>query len=288
MLPSWSFQFERVIFRLMKRTLITSDQTVLLNQLRELYRYRDLVQLLALRDIKVKYAQAVIGLLWTLLLPIINVVILILVFDKVAEIKTASVPYPLFAIAGVAAWTYFSETLVGSSQSLIGNQNLVKKVYFPRLAIPLSKMLPPFIDFGIAALFFIGLCFYYKPTLQVNFLLLLLHFFMLVLMSLTGGIWISAISIRFRDFTYVLPLIMRLFFFLSPIGYPLSEVPEEYQWFYQLNPIACSIAGIREALFGIPEGLSLLFVFVYLGLIALFLLGLIYFNKVEQTIADYL
>jgi len=272
----------------MKKTIITSVRSPFRQQLQELAAYGGLITLLAKRDIKVKYAQALIGLVWTVLTPVVNVIILILVFEKVAEINTGHIPYPLFAIVGVAAWTYFSETLVGSSQSLIGNQNLVKKVYFPRLVIPLSKMLPPFIDLGVALVFFFGLSIYYGIGAAINLPLLLLHFAMLLLTSLTGGIWISAISIRFRDFTYVLPFVMRLLFFLSPIGYPLNEVPEVYQWVYQLNPIACSIAGVREALLGTAEGLRITYLGVYAVLFALFWLGLYYFYRVEQTIADYL
>jgi len=272
----------------MKKTIITPARLPFRQQLRELVAYRNLIVLLAKRDMKVKYAQAFIGLLWTVLIPVVNVMILILVFDKVAEINTGQFPYPVFAIVGVAAWTYFSETLVGGSQSLIGNQNLVKKIYFPRLVIPLSKMLPPFVDFGIAALFFFGLSLYYGIGASVHLPLLLVHFIMLMLTSLTGGIWISAISIRFRDFTYVLPFVMRLLFFLSPIGYPLYEVPTKFQWVYQLNPLACAIVGIREALLGTSEGLQQTYWVVYAGLILLFGLGLYYFNRVEQTIADYL
>lgn len=271
----------------MQKTIIDAERPISSNLLGELWAYRELMLMLAYRDIKAKYAQAFLGLAWVFLFPIANLLVLVVVFNKVAQIQTGAIPYPVFAIIGLSAWVYFSEIFSSAGDSIIGAQSLVKKIYFPRLIIPLSKSISPLIDFSMTMLILVILVFVYPTSIELKPLYFTVFFILTILCGLTGGIWLSALTIRYRDFKYLAPFLLRLGFFITPIGYPLSVVPQAYKWIYYFNPLAGIIEGIRWSILGgnLPESI---FIFTYLGTIIFFVGGILYFKRVEITMADIL
>lgn len=271
----------------MQKTVIDANRPWKTDMLSELWAYRELLLMLAYRDIKAKYAQAFLGLAWIILLPLSNLLVLAIVFNKVAQIPTGATPYPVFAIIGISAWTYFSEVFGAAGDSIIGAQSLVKKIYFPRLIIPLSKCISPFIDLGMAVLILIILFFIYPTNIEFKPLYFVGYLSLIILCGLTGGIWLSALTIRYRDFKYLVPFFLRLGFFITPIGYPLSAVPQEYKWIYHLNPLSGIMEGLRWSILGgqIPDNI---FILPYLSIFVLLVAGVFYFRRVETTMADIL
>ncbi|MDQ3193234.1 MAG: ABC transporter permease [Bacteroidota bacterium] len=269
----------------MHKLVIDADKKQALLNFRELFNFRDLFITLTYRDIKVRYAQTFLGIIWALVQPVITLLIFILIFNKAINVNTGDIPYPVFALCGMSAWAYFSFVMAQSGNSIIAEQAMIKKIYFPRLIIPLSKGVTGLVDFFIALLLvFIVIAFYGLP-LTLN--LLYLPFFILlnIITALGAGIWISALSIRFRDFQHIVPFVIQLGLYASPIAYPASIIPEKYVGLYYLNPMAFVVEGFRWSLAGgvspHPYG-----VFSVLIVLSVFVSGLIYFNKTEQTMAD--
>ncbi|MEM1320968.1 MAG: ABC transporter permease [Bacteroidota bacterium] len=255
--------------------------------LTQLYQYRELLWILAWRDVRVRYAQTAVGLLWAFLNPAVTLLVLTFVFGTVAQVPTNGIPHPVYTLAGMCGWTYFANVFSQAGSSIIGAQDMVKKVYFPRLIIPLSKAIVAFIDFGIVLLLLLILMLSYGLWPSSN--VLWLPFFILVAVAagLVGGIWLSALTIRYRDFQHVAPLLIRVGMFATPIAYPASAVPDAYQPFYFLNPMAGVVEGFRWSLLG-GEALNPL-MYLSFGLLLLLLIGgLFYFNTIERTIADIL
>ncbi len=252
---------------------------------RELAAYWDLFVVLAYRDLRVRYAQTFMGFSWALLQPLATLVIFILVFGMAVKVDTGSIPYPLFAISGISMWTYFGFVLNQSGTSIIGAQEMIKKIYFPRLVIPLSKAMVGFVDFGVALVFLLILMIYYRyvPPMQIMFapLFIILN----IVAALAVGIWLSALTIRYRDFQHVVPFIVQFGLYATPVAYPARLVPEKYQFIYNLNPMAGVIQGFRWSLFGgdVPD------VYFYISMtviVVLFVTGLFYFRRVESIMAD--
>lgn len=271
----------------MQKTIIDASKPWRTSMISELWANRELLLMLAYRDIRAKYAQAFLGLAWVIILPLSNLLVLAIVFNKVAQIPTGTTPYPVFAIIGISAWTYFSEVFSSAGDSIIGAQNLVKKIYFPRLIIPLSKSVSPFIDLGMAMLLLVILFFIYPTDIEFKPLYFAAYLLLIILCGLTGGIWLSALTIRYRDFKYLVPFFLRLGFFITPIGYPLSAVPQEYKWIYHLNPLSGIMEGLRWSILGgqVPDSI---FILSYLSIFFLFAAGILYFRRVETTMADIL
>ncbi|MGQ9806157.1 MAG: ABC transporter permease [Chlorobiales bacterium] len=265
------------------QTVIDANKKFSLN-LGELVAYRELLFMLAYRDVKIRYAQTALGVLWALIQPLTTLLIFTLVFGRVVKVDTGGVPYTLFALSGMSLWAYFSTVMSQAGNSIITSQNMVKKIYFPRLIIPLSKSISAFIDFGITLLFLLGMMLYhqYKPSANA----LWIPFFILatVFSGLGIGTWLSALSIRYRDLQYVLPFAVQLGLYASPVAYPSSLVPEQYLAFYYFNPMAGMIDGMRWAMFGSPINNGIFISFAVAVL--LFISGLIYFRKIEGEIAD--
>lgn len=273
----------------MAKTIIHADKTSIVPDFKELYRYKDLFFTLAWRDFKVRYAQTSIGLLWAILQPVITLLILSLVFGKFVGVKT-EVPHLLYTVSGMSIWTYFSYVLTNSGSSIIANQGMVKKIYFPRLIIPLSKAVIGLIDFGISLLILIFLLFYFGVTPSSNIWLAPVFLLIGVIAALGAGIWLSALTVRFRDFQFVVPFIVQIGLYITPIAYPAEfatqHLPKWAASIYFLNPMAGVIQGFRWSLFGgqAPGGyfwISLLMVLV------LFVSSLFYFRKVEHEMADF-
>lgn len=272
----------------MERTIIDANKRKILPDLKELYRYRDLFLTLSWRDFRVRYAQTSIGLLWALIQPLLTLLILTLVFGRFVGVET-NIPHILFTVAGTSIWTYFSYVMINSGNSIISNQGMVKKIYFPRIIIPLSKTLVGFIDFGISLIIMISLMIYYGvvPSSDVW----LAPFFLLlgIIAALGVGIWLSALTVRYRDFQHVVPFIVQLGLYITPIAYPAEFATKELpQWatsIYYLNPMAGVVQGFRYSVFGgTPPGDMM---WISIGMIViLFITGLIYFSKVEKEMAD--
>ena len=265
-----------------------SDSTLKLN-LKELFRYKDLFWVLAYRDLRVRYAQTFLGLLWAFIQPLSTLLIISVVFGRFVKVDTGGIPYPVFAIIGVSLWTYFSFVLTQSGGSVIGSQEMVKKIYFPRLVIPLSKAVVGFVDFGVAILLLIGLFFYYGIMPSSNIVFLPVFLILTIISSLAVGIWLSALTIRYRDFQYVVPFFVQFGLYLTPIAYPtdvvVNNLPKWATFLFYLNPMAGIVEGFRWCLLGgiAPNG----YFWISIGIVfILFISGVYYFRKIERVMAD--
>lgn len=252
----------------------------------ELWEYRELLYFLTWRDIKVRYKQSVLGVGWAILQPLLTTLIFTFVFGRFAGVPSNGIPYPLFAFAALLPWQYFASSVGRSGVSLVNSSNLISKVYFPRLIVPLSAALGPAVDFAVTFIILIVMMFYYAvlPTWNVLFLpvFLLLAFATAIAVSL----WLSALNVRYRDVGYVIPFMVQIWMFISPVAYPSSLVPEKWRVLYGLNPMAGVIEGFRWALFGTSRGPDVV-VLISSGVVLVILFGgLLYFQKTEQTFAD--
>ncbi len=254
--------------------------------LAELKHYRDLFYFLVARDIKVKYKQTVLGGLWAIIQPFFAMVVFTLFFGKLAKMPSDGIPYPVFNYSAMVAWTYFSNAVSGSGNSLVGNANLISKVYFPRLIIPLTPVLAGLLDFFIAFLVLLGMMVYFKivPTILIFVVPLLV---LLMMLTASGvGMILAALSAKYRDIKFTIPFLVQLWMFASPIVYPTSIVPEKYRIFYALNPMVGIIEGFRSALLGtvaFPTHVLLVSTTVS---IVLFIAGALYFRQTERYFAD--
>lgn len=256
--------------------------------LREFWRYRELLYFLVWRDILVRYKQAVVGVAWAILQPLLTMVVFTVVFNKLLGVKSpsADLPYAVFSYAGLLPWQFFSGALSRSSMSLVGNSNLLTKVYFPRLVIPVSAVLAGLVDLGISFLVFMALMGAYGmlPTWQTVFLPLFVA--LALVTALAVSLWLSALNVLYRDVQYVIPFLVQLWMFVSPVIYPLSDIPAgPLRIAFALNPMTGVIGGFRWALLGqqFPGG----YMWISIGMVVvLFLGGLFYFKRMERVFAD--
>lgn len=252
---------------------------------RELKEYRDLFFFLVWRDIKVMYAQTILGFLWAIFQPVLQIVIFTVVFGKVAKVPTDGIPYVLFSSVAIIPWTYISQSMTQSSESLVKDQHILGKIYFPRLLFPMTSILARLIDFGISILVIIGVCIYYHvmPTWH----LLLFPIFVLLMMSLSFGVgtWLSAMAIRYRDVKYAMGFLIRMLMYTAPIVYSASSIPIKYRHIYSLNPIVGVIEGFRACLLGT----AIPWAFILPGIITTFIVlvtGVLYFKRMERVFVD--
>jgi lipopolysaccharide transport system permease protein len=252
---------------------------------KELREYRDLIFFLVWRDVKVLYAQTILGFSWAILQPLIQIVIFTVVFGKVAKVATDGIPYFLFSSAAIIPWTYMSQSMFISSQSLVQGQNMLGKIYFPRLIFPITPVLSKLVDFVISLLIIVAVSIYYRvyPTLN----LLFLPFFLLLMVCIPAGIgmWLSALAIRFRDVKLAMPFAIRMLIYSAPIVYSASSIPEAYRMIYSLNPIVAVIEGFRSCLLGTPVPWA----FIWPGVITTVLLligGALYSKRMERVFVD--
>ena len=253
--------------------------------LREIWAYRDLLYFLAWRDVKVRYKQTALGAAWALLQPLFLMVIFTFLFGRVAKVPVP-VPYPIFAFCGLLPWQLFAFGLMQSSNSLVQNQHLISKVYFPRLIVPLASVIAGLLDFAIAFVLLLGMMVYYGVSPGYGMLLLPLFVLLAVLTSLTAGIWLSAVNVRYRDVQHTIGFLVQFWMLATPVGYPSSVVPPRWHWVLGLNPMAGVVEGFRWALLGRGEKPGVMLA-VSVGMVVLLLIaGLHYFRKVEKTFAD--
>ncbi len=254
-------------------------------RLAECWRYQYLLQMLSYRDIKVRYAQTFLGMAWAIINPVVSVLLLYFVFGVVIKVDTQGVPPLLFTMAGLCSWNYFSRVVGEAGTSIIGAQSLVKKVYFPRLIIPLSKALSALADLVIVLLILAVMMVVYHIPVTWTIIMIIPFSLLTVFAGMAFGIWVSALTIRFRDFTHILPLILRIGMFLSPIAYGTSLVPASYRWAFNLNPLTGIIEGFRWALFNTPLDTGAVWMSIAVILVTL-IGGIWYFLRMEQFIAD--
>jgi lipopolysaccharide transport system permease protein len=254
---------------------------------KDLWRYRELFYFLAWRDILVRYKQTAIGIAWALIRPFLTMIVFSVIFGKLANLPDQGVPYPILVFSAMLPWQFFSNSLSECSNSLIGNSNLISKVYFPRLVVPISAVVVSFVDFLISGMILLGLMAWYNfvPTWRI----LTLPFFIAIAFaaSMGAGLWLASLNVKYRDFRYIVPFIVQFGLYISPVGFSSNIVPERWRFLYSLNPIVGVIDGFRWAILGGESTLYLPGFFLSLGLVFFLLVtGVWYFRKMERTFAD--
>jgi len=254
---------------------------------RDLWRYRELFYFLAWRDILVRYKQTVIGFLWAILRPLLTMLVLVIVFGKLAKLPSDGVPYPILVFAALLPWQFFSNAFTEAGNSLISNSNMLSKVYFPRLVIPTSAVIVSFIDFLISGLILVGLMVWYGFFPDWRILTLPLFILIAFAAAMGAGLWIAALNVKYRDFRYIIPFIVQFGLYVSPVGFSSAIVPEQWRLWYSLNPMVGVIDGFRWAILGADsqiywQGFSLSITLVVL----IFVSGIVFFRRTEKTFAD--
>ncbi len=253
--------------------------------LKELKEYRDLFYFLVWRDIKVLYAQTILGLIWAILQPLVQIMIFTIVFGMIAKISTEGIPYILFSTVAIIPWTYMSQSMSQSSQSLVTGQHMLGKIYFPRLIFPMTPVLAKLVDFGISMLIIVFVILYYRVVPTWN--LLFFPLFVILMMSISAGIgmWLSALAIRFRDVKFAMPFAIRMLMYTAPVVYSASSIPEKWRLVYYLNPIVGVIEGFRACLLGTPMPWTYIWPGIITGSLLL-LIGAFYFKRMEHVFVD--
>jgi lipopolysaccharide transport system permease protein len=253
----------------------------------DLWRYRELFYFLSWRDILVRYKQTIIGIAWALIRPFLAMVVFTVVFGKIAKLPSDGVPYPILVFAAMLPWQFFSNSLTNCSNSLIGNANLISKVYFPRLIVPVSAVVVSFVDFLVSGMILLGLMAWYNFIPSWRIITLPLFVLIAVLASVGGGLWFASLNVKYRDFRYVVPFVVQFGQYISPVGFSSSIVPEDLKFFYYLNPLVGVIDGFRWAIIGGDTQIYWLGFSLSVGLVLLiFATGVWYFRKTERTFAD--
>ncbi len=253
---------------------------------RDLWGHRELLYFLVWRDVKVRYKQTVIGIGWAVLQPALTMIVFTLFFGKLAKIPSGGLPYPIFFYAGLLPWTYFATALGSATSSLVEHQRTITRVYFPRLILPLAAVVPALVDFAVSFLLLVAMMVYYHIAPGPAALALPLFLLLAVLTALAVGLWLAAMNAIYRDVRYVIPFLTQFWMFASPVVYPSNLVPAKWRWVYGLNPMAGVIESFRWSLTGHGQPPSLLLVASAVAVLALLLGGLIYFQRMEGTIAD--
>ena len=268
------------------RTVIRPGRGALRLSPRELWGYRELLYFMVWRDAKVRYRQTVLGALWSVVQPLATMVVFSVVFGKYAGVPSDGIPYPIFSFAALVPWTYFSTALASSANSLVGSQQLISKVYFPRVLVPAGAVLTPLIDFGIAFLILVAMLIGYGGAPSAGALACVPLFVLLALLTaLAAGLWFSALNVEYRDVRVVLPFVMQFWMFATPVAYPASLFPDRWRPLYGLNPMSTVVEGMRWSMFGTPApgAMSLLSAAV---VAAALWGGIAYFRRMEGTFAD--
>jgi len=254
--------------------------------LRELWKFRELLYLLSWRDIKVRYKQTVIGGAWAILQPFLTMVVFSIIFGQLLKVPSDGVPYPVFSYAALLPWNFFAGALTRSGNSLIADANLISKVYFPRLILPLSAVLSLILDFAIAFVILLVMMFFYHIVPGIAVLTLPLFLVLALMTALACGVWLSAVNIKYRDVAYVIPFLTQFWLFVTPVAYPSTIIPEPWRVFYGLNPMAGVVEGFRWALLGQENPAWDLISVSVLVVLALLVSGLFYFRRMEHEFAD--
>jgi lipopolysaccharide transport system permease protein len=255
-------------------------------KLAEMWDYRELLYFLTWRDIKVRYKQTALGAAWAIIQPFFTMLVFSLFFGRLAKVPSDGIPYSMFSFAGLVPWTFFANGLSQSSNSLVGSSNLITKVYFPRLVIPVSAVISGVVDFALAFVVLLGMMTYYRVSPTINALLLPAFLLLAFLTSLGVGLWLSALNVEFRDIRYVLPFIVQFWMFATPITYPSTLLHEPWRTIYGLNPMVGVIEGFRWALFGTDTRPGPIVLASSAASLLILVGGAFYFRKMERTFAD--
>jgi lipopolysaccharide transport system permease protein len=255
-------------------------------KLRELWEYRELLYFLIWRDIKVRYKQTILGGAWAIIQPFFTMVVFSLFFGKLAKIPSDGIPYPIFCFAALVPWGFFANGMSQASNSLVGESNLIKKVYFPRLSIPIASVLGGIVDFVLALVMLLGMMLYYGMTPTVNAAALPLFLILAFITSLGTSLWLSAMYVQFRDVRHVIPFLTQIWLFATPVAYPSSLLDEPWRTLYGVNPMVGVVEGFRWALLGTQTTPGPTIIISYLVAIGLLLSGAYYFRRMEKTFAD--
>ena len=252
----------------------------------DLWEYRELLYFLIWRDIKIRYKETVLGAAWAILQPFFTMVIFTIFFGRLASIPSDGVPYPIFAYAALVPWTFFANGLTQAVNSVVGGANLIKKVYFPRLILPIAAVLAGVVDFVFAFAVLLGMTLYYRITPSWHILMLPVFLLLVLIAALSVALWLSALNVQFRDIRYIAPFIVQVWLFATPIAYPSTLLPEPWRTVYGLNPMVGVVEGFRWALLGSGAGPSPMM--AVSGAVCLVLLvgGAYYFRRIERTFAD--
>lgn len=265
--------------------LVPDAQRIRLN-LREIWEYRELLLFLAWRDVKVRYRQTILGAAWAILQPLVAMVIFSVVFGQLAKLPSDGIPYPIFTFTALLPWNLFATALTRATSSVVSNGNLIGKVYFPRVLVPVSSMFSAVIDFLFSFVILLAMMVWYGvvPTWR---LATLPFFILLALAAALGiGLWLSALNVRYRDVSYIIPFLIQVWLYASPVAYSSTLVPPEWQWLYGLNPMVGVIEGFRWALLGTTWTPNILVLVSFVIVLVVLFTGLIYFHQMEETFAD--
>lgn len=253
---------------------------------RELWKFRELLFFLVWRDLKVRYKQSLLGIGWILLQPLLTMMVFTLFFNNLLGVGSGSdLPYPLVTYAALLPWTYFSTAVSRSSTSLVSNSHLVSKIYFPRLLIPVSYVLPGLVDFSVSFGLLLILMLYYRITPQLEILLLPLVLLLALMTALGVSLWLSALHVRYRDIQYLVPFLVQVWMYATPIIYSIQVIPERWRWLYSLNPMVGVVQVFRRVLLGDPSFGGINWISVVIAWV-IFFSGLVYFRATERTFAD--
>jgi lipopolysaccharide transport system permease protein len=255
-------------------------------QLKELWAYRELLYFMVWRDVKVRYKQTALGAAWAVMQPVFTMIVFSLFFGRLGKIPSDGIPYPLFSLAALVPWTFFAQGLSQASNSLVGSSNLIKKVYFPRLSVPIAAVISGLVDLSIAFSVLLGMMVYYGvvPTIHVVWLPLLL--LLTLVTSLGVSLWLSALNVQFRDVRHMLPFLTQLWMFATPIVYPSSLLSEPWRTLYSINPMVGVVEGFRWALLGTETAPGPMIAVSALASLAILVSGTFYFRRLEKTFAD--
>lgn len=256
------------------------------NYWRDLWLFRELFYILSWRDIKVRYKQTVIGAAWSVIRPLLTAIIFTVIFNKVAKLSPPpGVPYAILVFAGMLPWQFFANALSESSNSLIGNANLVSKVYFPRMIIPASSIITSMVDFGISFLILIGMMIFYQFLPDIKIIMLPLFIILAFLAAFGSGLYITALNVKFRDFRYIIPFIIQIGLYITPVGFSSSVVPDKWRLLYSINPMVGVVDGFRWCIMNEPLYWPGFFISVFM-IVLLLIIGVTYFRKTEKSFAD--
>lgn len=253
---------------------------------RELWDYRELLYFLTWRDIKVRYKQTALGAAWAVIQPVFMMIVFSLFFGRLAKMPSDGIPYPVFTFCALLPWQLFAHALSESSNSLVGNQNLITKVYFPRLVVPISAVLGGLVDFAIAFVILIAMMLYYDIVPGWQIVMLPAFILLAVVTALAVGLWLSALNVQYRDVRYTINFLIQFWLFATPVAYPSSLIPQQWRWLYGLNPMAGVVEGFRWALLGKSDPPGAMLAVSIAVVILLLIGGLFYFRRMEQQFAD--
>lgn len=272
--------------RYRKKTIIKASDSLLKLNLTEVWEYRELLMMFVWRDITVRYKQSIVGIGWAVIQPVMTMVVFSIIFGHLANLPSDGIPYPIYTFCALLPWNYFARSLTDSSDSLVSSSHLITKVYFPRLILPLSKVLAGFVDFAIAFTILILLMVWYQILPSYGVFLLPLFILVAILSAFGIGLWLTALNVKYRDIKFVVPFVVQLWMYSSPVAYSISLIPANWQWLYGLNPMVGVIEGFRWALLG-KEAPNILMISVSTAIVLfIFWAGLFYFRAMEKNFPD--